>query len=140
MTRDPKEYPYDMMIPATGPDDVSMKSRNGDVTHLDALLSEIRERVVWAEPHAVEIPCATVTALVEIVERMFHDMIEARRTCLCTRATKGFDYREEHPLKGHAGTGKRWLTPTDLLEETQVAVESIAAKLTSNASGTKERT
>ena len=49
------------------------------------------------------------------------------KTCLCTDATRGFDYGENHKRLGTAGPGKRWLTPRDLIQSHWTKADKLAA-------------
>lgn len=52
---------------------------------------------------------------------------QLRNTCICDRNTYGFDYGETHPKLGKPGPGKRWLTPTDIIDETRKVARPAAS-------------
>lgn len=43
--------------------------------------------------------------------------------CVCDRNVIGFDYHEMHPKLGVPGSGKRWLTPLDLVNAARIRLK-----------------
>ena len=49
----------------------------------------------------------------------------AKKNCVCTRLTNGFDYNDMHDNCGRAAPGKRWNTPSEIIRAALAKIRGV---------------